>query len=85
MVQGVRVELTTFDDKEIKMLIITVHNEGGTNESSNYTYVVSVNRDVISTGEVLDFNRDMGWEALIDQVLRDVRHRKSMASIKSDV
>ena len=67
------------------MLIITVHNEGGTNESSNYTYVVSVNRDVISTGEVLDFNRDTGWEALIDQVLRDVRHRKSMASIKSDV
>ena len=67
------------------MLTITVHNEGGTNESANYTYVVSVNRDVISTGEVLDFNRDMGWEALIDQVLRDVRHRKSMASIKSDV
>jgi len=60
------------------MLIITVHNEStGTNDSANYTYVVSVNRDVICAGEVLDFNRDMGWEALIDQVLRDARRRKS--------
>jgi hypothetical protein len=52
------------------MLIITIHNEGGTNESSSYTYVVSVNREVIASGEIKGHDRRKGWCNLVEMMLK---------------
>lgn len=55
------------------MLIITIHNEGGTNESSNYTYVVSVNREVIYAGEIKGHDRRKGWVNLVEMMVNEYR------------
>ena len=64
------------------MLIITIHNEGGTNESSNYTYVVSVNKEVIYAGEVNGHNRDEGWENLLEMILKARKMQRKKRVVK---
>jgi len=64
------------------MLIITIHNEGGSNESSNYTYVVSVNKEVICAGEVKGHNRDEGWENLLEMILKERKMQRKKHVVK---
>ena len=64
------------------MLIITIHNDGGTNESSNYTYVVSVNKKVICAGEVKGHNRDDGWENLLEMIVKERKMQRKIEVIK---
>jgi len=65
------------------MLIITIHNEGGSNDNTNYTYVVSVNKKVICTGEVKGHNRDEGWENLVEMILKERKMQRKIEMIEA--
>ena len=64
------------------MLIITIHNEGGSNDNTNYTYVVSVNKEVICAGEVNGHNRDEGWENLLEMIVKERKMQGKIEVIK---
>ena len=65
------------------MPIITIHNEGGSNDNTNYTYVVSVNKEVICAGEVKGHNRDNGWEDLLEMILKERKMQRKIEMIEA--
>lgn len=59
------------------MLTIQILNDGtGTEECSNYTYDVFVNRDKIESGDIRGHNRKDGWRNLLKLMVEDDEENK---------
>jgi hypothetical protein len=51
------------------MLIILIHNDGtGTDDSSDYTYEVRINQEVIEKGDIKGHDRKNGWKVLVHEL-----------------
>ena len=50
------------------MLIVTIQNVGGGLNVADYDYKVYVNKELIASGSLFDYERARGWANLVKEV-----------------